>query len=172
MRIEEILNNCEFIGSLIGTETFGLKLNFQFPCVINSTDLYIHSIPSQNLNTEIFLRLETIFNKISRLDETVLFQIKNELWNKYLWNCENTEPIIESEVKSTKQVNMEYYQIFNIEEIMGNTYLPDIDVLAINYNSDDKEIYWNLNFKSEWIGDGFLRVTINTNKEIDSEFHH
>lgn len=172
MRIEEILNNCKFIGSLIGTETFGLKLNIQIPFIKDSTDVYINSIPSQNLNTEIFLRIETIINTLISLDENLHFQIKNELWSKYLWNCDNSEPIVENEMQNSKQVNMEYFNISDIDDILGKTSLPEIDVLVKNYDIFDKEIYWNLNFRSDWIGDGFLRMTMNTSKVIESEFHH
>ena len=44
MTIEEILNNSKFIGSLIGTETIGLKINIQFP-------VYVNTLKYQELHT-------------------------------------------------------------------------------------------------------------------------
>lgn len=175
MRIEEIFNNCEFIGSLVGTETVTIKLSINVPGFDRSTLLFIREIPSQKMNTEIYLRIESSANKIINLSTEMQTKIWEELWNKYIWICEESEPfdIIDSE--DVKSANIRYYGIEDLNTLKKLTIISNVDTEVIS-NLDDgyaeellnEELIWKLNFRAEWIGDGFIQIKINSDNILNS----
>ncbi|MFM2394800.1 MAG: hypothetical protein RLZZ546_2782 [Bacteroidota bacterium] len=175
MRIEEIFNNCEFIGSLVGTETVGIKLSVKIPGFDKTTLLYIREIPSQKMNTEIYLRIENSVNNIINLSSEMQTKIWEELWNKYIWVCEESEPFDNLDSEDVKSGNIRYYGIEDLNTLKKLTILTNIDTETYNFNDEvefaNDEIIWNFYFNSEWIGDGFIRVLIDKEHVQDCEIH-
>ena len=178
MRIEDIFNNGKFIGSLAGTETFGIRLSIVLPGFVKSTELFINQIPSQNLNTKIYLRLESLVNTLINISTELQNQIWKELWDKYIFTCEETEPFERFDSEDIKSMNIKYYGIEDIKKLKEVTKILSIDTaLQINddtYNDEfaNNELSWNINFGANWIGDGFIRISINSNKILNCELHN
>lgn len=172
MRIEEIFNNGESIGSLIGTETVSIKLSLNVPGFENLTVLHINQIPSQKMNTEIFLRIENSVNTLLNLNSELQTYIWEELWNKYIWICEESEPFEILDSEDVISANIRYYGIEDLNTLKKMTRFTNIDTEAYYFDEDvelaNDELLWNLNFSADWIGDGFMRITINSNKILGS----
>ena len=175
MRIEEIFNNCEFIGSLVGTETVSIKLSINVPGFDKSTFLYIREIPSQKMNTEIYLRIESSANNIINLSTEMQTKIWEELWNKYIWTCEESEPFDILDSEDVKSANIRYYGIEDLNTLKKLTKISNIDTEVISNFEDgfeeelpNEELIWNLNFGADWIGDGFFQITINSDNILNS----
>jgi len=171
MRIEEIFNNCEFIGSLVGTEAVNIKIPIIGSAFNKSTFLYINNIPSQKMNTEIFLRIEKSVNILLNLSSELQENIWEELWDKYIWTCEESEPFEILKTEDVKSANIRYYGIDDLNSLKMVTELSTVDT-SINQDDEDEfsqnDVYLNLNFRADWIGDGFMQIKINSDKILNS----
>jgi hypothetical protein len=176
MTIEEIFNSCEFKGSLIGTETFEIKLPLTLANFDRTIDLYISQIPSQSMNTHIFLKIEKSVNNLMNLKHDLVKLIWSEVWNKYVYICEQTAPKVNDGSIDAKSTNMNYFMIYDINSLKENTLISNITTQLTTFderciNTITNEITWNFYFNSEWIGDGFLRVLIDKENVQDAEIH-
>lgn len=170
MTIEEIFNSSEFIGSLIGTETFGLKLKLRMNPFGDEIPVYINSIPSQELGSETFQKIERIVNAISILEVERVDEIEQELTRQYDWFCEQTEPITNENKLPNAIANKEYFAITNSKDLIVKTQLKEIECQFIRENSEN-DISICMNFTSEWIGDGFLQLEL-INDKVNSTVYH
>lgn len=170
--IEKILNEGHFCSSIIGTEYFDLSLKIYNKLFDKTIPLRINNIPSQNLGTQIYLRIEKVANLSFSFDEAVKSAIEENLWQGYNLVCENAQnPIDENSIDNNKELNMKFYGIHSIEELLEKTNLVSMSTMAENYEKEDEEIYTSLYFNSEWIGDGLYEICLQGN-EFLYETHH
>jgi hypothetical protein len=123
------------------------------------------------MNTEIFLRIEKSVNLLLNLSSELQENIWEELWDKYIWTCEESEPFEILKTEDVKSANIRYYGIDDLNSLKMATELSTVDT-SINQDDEDEfsqdDVYLSLNFRADWIGDGFMQITINSDKILNS----
>lgn len=171
-RIERIFNEGHFLSSIVGTEYFELKLNIYYKLFDKTIPLIIKRIPSQNLQTQIYLRIENVVNASLGFDEKTKTEIEEKLWQGYELSCENSQnPIYEKPTSNNKELNMKFYAIHSKTELMQKTSLASLSTMVKNWDEEDEEIYTSLNFTGEWIGDGYFEICFQGKTILDA-IHH
>lgn len=168
-RMEEIFNKCQFRGSLVGTENFDLIMPV-FSHISNQvTPLEINNIPSQQLGTNVFLRIEKIVDNAANFGQEIKDEITERLWSAYNLRCENTQNPIEEHTERNKELNFEYYGMYTKEDVLAKTTLSSMLVTFDIDDLEDSSIYTSIYFQADWIGDGFIEYLL-LDQTIEEEF--
>jgi hypothetical protein len=168
--IERIFNECEFVTSMMWTETFRIKL--KIPCQALNTELFlsIHSIPSHHMTSVIYQRIEQTANAILFMEKELVDEIHSELWRMYLEFCENCQHPLDEDGDNA-ELNKKHYEIWTIEEMIKKTTFKWASTRMSEYQRKNDAFSFSLDVTAEWIGEGYVEFFISNNKIVYSDFH-
>lgn len=169
--IERILNEGQFLSSIVGTEYFEMNLNVAYSLFNQTVPLRINQIPSQNLNTKRYLRIEKVVNTCLEFGAEVKSEMEEALWLQYNMVCEDSQNPIEPNSARNKELNMDHFGIHSKEQLMEKTALSWMETSVQNDEEDDDMVYTTLNFSADWIGDGFFEFFFEGD-QITNKTHH
>lgn len=159
--VEKILNESSFLSSPVGTEYFALRLNIYNNMFDKTIPLIISQIPSQNLRTEVYLRIEQVVNNAMNFDQSLKDEIEEKLWLSYNLICENSQNSLDQNSSAdNKLLNMKLYGIHSKGGLWEKTDLVSMHTMVENRDAGDETIYTSMNFAGEWIGDGCYEICL------------